>query len=74
MVKYTYLAREEILKYIDSLHFRTQYVKIIVLDNQECPLRAIEGRATAGSITINGSSAVRRSGSLTLVTKLEESV
>ena len=68
MARYAYLEREEILKYIDTLHFRTQYVRIIILDKQECPLRAIEGRATAGSITINGSSAVRRSGSLTLVT------
>ena len=72
MAKYTYLQREEVLKYIDTLHFRTQYIKIIVLDNTDCPLRAIEGRATGGSINVNGSSAVRRTGSLTLVTELND--
>ena len=72
MAKYTYLQREEVLKYIDTLHFRTQYIKIIILDKNECPLRAIEGRATDGSINVNGSSAVRRTGSVNLVTELQE--
>jgi len=37
------------------------------------PLKAIEGRATGGSITINSASAVRRTGSITLVTDYDKS-
>lgn len=70
MAKSPLATQLDVLKYIDTLQFKTQYIKIVVLDNMDCPLRAIEGRATGGSININGSSAVRRSGSLTLVTEL----
>ena len=70
MANTSLIHRDDVLKYIDTLHFKTQYIKITILDNTDCPLRAIEGRATGGSININGSSAMRRSGSLTLVTEL----
>lgn len=72
MARVSAVHRDDVLKYIDSLHFRTQYIKITILDHMDGPLRAIEGRATGGSININGSSAVRRTGSLTLVTELIE--
>lgn len=72
MIKNSLMQREEVLRYIDSLQFRTQYIKIIILDNNDSPLRAIEGRATAGSININNASAVRRTGSLTLVTEYKK--
>ena len=72
MANAAFLQREEVLKYIDTIDFKTQYIKITILDNENTPLRAIEGRATGGSININGSSAVRRTGSLNLVTKYVE--
>ena len=72
MANQTFLAREEVLQYIDTIDFKTQYIKITILDNENTPLRAIEGRATGGSININGSSSVRRTGALTLVTEYLE--
>ena len=55
------------LKKLDVENIRVQYVKIIVLDKNEKPLRAIEGRVSTGSISINGKSAVRRAGSFTFL-------
>ena len=72
MTNQSFLEREEVLKYIDTIDFKTQYIKITILDNTNTPLRAIEGRATGGSININGSSSVRRTGTLTLVTEYHE--
>lgn len=72
MANAAFLQREEVLKYIDTIDFKTQYIKITILDNENTPLRAIEGRATGGSININSSSTVRRTGSLSLVTKYVE--
>lgn len=72
MANQAFLEREEVLKYIDTIDFKTQYIKITILDNTNTPLRAIEGRATGGSININGSSSVRRTGTLTLVTEYLE--
>lgn len=69
MLNKTFLNREEVVRYIDTIHFKTQYIRITILDNTNTPLRAIEGRATGGNININGSSSVRRTGSLTLVTE-----
>lgn len=72
MTNKAFLEREEVLKYIDTIDFKTQYVKITILDNTNTPLRAIEGRVTGGNININGSSSVRRTGTLTLVTEYVE--
>lgn len=71
MAQYEYLSNPDILKYIDSLKRRVQWTRVIVLNWQDLPIKAIEGRATAGSISINGKSAVRRTGSLTLVTEVD---
>ena len=54
---------------------RTIYARIIPLDfNSETPGEPIEGRVTGGSINIDGSSAVRRSCSLSLVTEPEAEI
>lgn len=55
------------LKKLDQQHNRTIYAKVIALNLQEQPLQQVEGRVTAGSINIDGASAVRRTCSLTLV-------
>ena len=61
------------LRKLDLENLKTQYVKIIVLDKNEKPLRAIEGRVSnSGSININGKSAVRRAGSLTFLAEETE--
>ena len=67
-MKASYLSNTDILKYIDSLTLRTLFVRMKILDQHERPLKTIEGCATGGSISINASSAIRRTGSLTLIT------
>lgn len=70
MAKYAYLSNIDALKYISELQFQTRYVKILILDSRDLPIRALEGYVTGGSMNINGSSAVRRSGSLTMITEI----
>lgn len=60
------------LKKLDLENIKVQYIKIIVLDKNEKPLRAIEGRVSTGSININGKSAVRRAGSITFLAEETE--
>ena len=67
-MKASYLSSAEIVKYIDSLTLRTLFVRMKILNKEERVLKTIEGRATGGSISINASSSVRRTGSITLVT------
>lgn len=69
--------KKELFKYIDSLTVKPQHLCLDVchfktdlraIDEQDWLKYAtsIEGQATSGSISINGSSAVRRSGSLSI--------
>jgi hypothetical protein len=58
----------DFLASLDAQPNKIIFVKIISLDYNEQPIEAIEGRTTAGSINIDGASAVRRTCSLTLVT------
>ena len=44
-----------------------KYTRIVVLDKDEFPLESIEGRITAGNISISGSSSVRRTCNLTFI-------
>ena len=61
------LIDKTFLKQLDEYPLRNVYVRIISLTNDEYPIDEIQGRATAGSINIDGSSAVRRTCSLTLL-------
>ena len=62
-----YLQDTPFLKELSQQQLKTMYAKIIILDKQELPISDIEGKVTSGSVTINGSSAVRRAGSLSFV-------
>lgn len=53
------------LRRLDLENIKEFYVRILVLDSAELPIRAIEGRSSAGSISIDGNSNIRRSGSIT---------
>lgn len=55
------------LRELDNQRTITKYARITALNFAEQPLESIEGRVTAGSINIDGSSAVRRTCSLTIV-------
>ena len=68
MRQYEYLKDPQFLKYVDELQAKEQYVRIVVLDwKTEKPLGEIQGKTSAGSNNLNGSSSVRRTASLTLV-------
>jgi hypothetical protein len=56
------------LKALDLSRDKTVYIRLIALDNEDCPCDEITGRATGGSVNIDGKSAVRRTCSLSLIT------
>ena len=58
---------EDFLREIDELHVKDILVKITVLTwKDERPLQEIQGHVISGELSIDKSSAVRRSGSLTV--------
>lgn len=61
------LIDKDFLRQLDEYPLREIYVKIISLTQEEYPLDEIQGRATGGSINLDGDSAVRRTCSITLV-------
>ena len=60
---------KEFLRKLDQRQHKTVYAKIIALNNQEEPIEKLEGVVTGGSISVDGSSAIRRSCSLTMTTQ-----
>lgn len=58
---------KEFLLELDKNKNKTIYAKITALNFDEFPIETIEGRVTQGSVNIDGTSAVRRTCSLTLV-------
>lgn len=72
MIEMNPLKDASFLRKLDRENLKTFYVKIIILNKDELPLRAIEGRVSAGSISIDGSSSVRRSGSITFLAEQKE--
>ena len=52
---------------LDKTRNKEIYAKVIALTFAETPIETIEGRITAGSINVDGNSAVRRTCSLTVV-------
>ena len=64
-----YLLDEQFLNEMTEQKQRDIYARIISLDINENPIEQIEGKITTGSINIDGSSAVRRTCSLTMVSQ-----
>ena len=60
------------LQELDKLKVRVSYAKLVLLNFQEEKIREIQGTITGGSISVNGSSAVRRTINLSLLAKLIE--
>jgi hypothetical protein len=58
---------KEFLMKLDAMKNREVYAKITALTFDENPIEEIQGRVTAGSVNVDGSSAVRRTCSLTIV-------
>lgn len=66
-------SKREFLKSIDNFLNQRQYVKITLLDwNSEAPLKSIEGDIVSGSLTKEGSGAVRRAGNMSCTFSREE--
>ena len=55
------------LQQLDQEPLKTGYVKILVLDANEKPIRSIESKVVSGNISINGSSSVRRAGNISFL-------
>lgn len=68
---FDYLKDIEFLKSLDKLHMRIQYAKIILLSFDEKPIKEIQGNITGGNLSVNGSSALRRTINLTMLASLE---
>ena len=60
------------LRQLDVENIKVYYVKILVLTKDEIPIRAIEGRVSGGSLSINGNSSMRRAGSITFLAEEKE--
>lgn len=70
---FEYLNDMEFLMKLDKLNMRVQYAKILLLSFDEKPIREIQGNITTGNLNINGSSAVRRTVTLTMLANEENS-
>jgi hypothetical protein len=67
MKNYSYLADSAFLKKIDSLKLKEEYIKITALNFSEKPIKSIEGICTGGSVSIDGTSSIRRTCNLNLI-------
>ena len=61
------LLDKDFLKELDMARDREVHVRLIALNLDEEPIETLEGRATGGSLNIDGKSSVRRTCSLTMV-------
>ena len=62
------LLDKEFLRQLDLYPHKTVYAKLISLNYDDEPIEILEGKVTGGSINSDGTSSVRRTCSLTLVT------
>lgn len=62
-----FLLDSDFLVDLDNYKQRELYVKVIALTLEEDPIDEIQGRVTGGSISVDGSSKLRRSCSLNLI-------
>ena len=58
---------KDFLLELDKMRNKIIYARITALQFNETPIESIEGKVTGGSINIDGSSALRRTCSLTMV-------
>lgn len=64
---FEYLNDIEFLQKLDKITLKIHYAKIILLSFDEKPLKEIQGTITSGSMSVNGSSAVRRTINLSML-------
>ena len=64
---FPYLKNSSFLKQFDKIHLKQQFVKLTVLDFKEKPIATIEGKVISGNFSLDGSSAMRRTGNINLI-------
>lgn len=64
------LQDKNFLLKLDTYPIREQFCKVVVLNFNELPLQEITGNIVSGSLTIDGSSACRRTVSLQMITEI----
>ena len=64
---FSYLSDSLFLHQLDLEKIKTKIVKVIVLTKEERAIAEVTGRVTSGSISIDGSSTVRRTASLEFI-------
>ena len=65
---FPYLKDSTFLKKFDEIKLKEQFVKIVVLNFNEDPIQEIQGKVIGGNLTLDGSSAMRRTGNISLTT------
>ena len=71
---FPYLKDQIFLKNFDKIKIKQQYIKLIVLTLNEKPLQEIQGKVISGSFSLNGDSAMRRTGNITLAVDEDKAV
>ena len=64
---FSYLKDSIFSKKFDEIKLKEQFIKIIVLTFDEMPIAEIQGKITGGSLTLDGSSGMRRTGNISMV-------
>ena len=64
---FPYLKDSAFLKRFDQLKIKQQLVKIVVLNFNQEPIQQIQGKVTGGNLSLDGSSAMRRTGNVNLI-------
>lgn len=59
---------------IDEMNIKEQFVKLVVLDWNENPIKEIQGVLTGGNININGNSSIRRTCNFNFITTEEKEI
>lgn len=71
-MRYEYEKDEDFLKLIDEQKIKELYIKIRILDWKENPIQDVEGRVSAGSLNLSGTSAMRRTMNVTVLLSDED--
>jgi hypothetical protein len=64
-----YLLDKDFLKELDNCRNKEIYARVTALTLDELPIETIEGKITGGTINIDGTSAIRRTCSISLISK-----
>ena len=66
MAQYRYLKDSSFLQELSRHRLLEQYAKIIVLNLNEKPIQEVQGKITGGNINLDGKSAIRRTGNISV--------